>query len=48
MIAVVDPAKISEYAKANNLENDDALVDNKELKSLVMGSINELAKVNKL
>jgi len=44
MIAVVDPGKISEYAKANNFENDDELLNNRDLKSLVMGSINELSK----
>ena len=48
LIAVVDPGKVAEYAKANNLENDEALLDNSELKSLVMGSLNELSKDNKL
>jgi long-chain acyl-CoA synthetase len=48
LIAVVEPARVSEFAKEKNLENNEELLENKNLKSAVMGSILELSKENQL
>ena len=48
MIAVVDPDQVLEFAKTNNLENDENILENSDLKSAVNKTISKLNKQNAL